>query len=318
MLDILAVTGPIFIIIAIGYAAVRSGLFARADTRALGAFVINIALPAVLFRALSQRSFAEVMNLDYLVAYALGSLAVFALGVAVARWLRRRELPAAAIVGMGMAMSNSAFIGFPVALQLFGQVAAVGLALAMLVENLLLLPLVIALAEGGGGKGVSLAAVLRQTFARLLKNPIVIAIVAGFASSLAGLQLPVPAARAIELLALASAPVALFVIGGSLVGQRVHGMLGEIGLIAIGKLVLHPLAVLAMLWLLPPIDPVLQMVALVLASAPMLTIYPIFGQKYGQEGMCAAALVITTLASFLTLSVLVGVLKSGGVALGAG
>lgn len=314
MLDILAITGPIFIVIAVGFAAVRSGLFAKADTRALGAFVINIALPAVLFKALSQRSFGEVMNPTHLAAYAIGSLAAFGVGVAVMRVLRRQPMPKAAIVGMGMAMSNSAFIGFPVALQLFGQVAAVGLALALIVENLILLPLVIALAESSGDNGARVGRVVAQTFARLLKNPIVLAIVAGFGASIVGLRPPLMLAKAIDMLALASAPVALFVIGGALVGQKVGGMVGDLGLIAAGKLVLHPLAVLGMFWLLPPVDPVLQMAGVLFASAPMATVYPIIGQKYGQDGMCSAALVVTTVASFVTLSVVVGVLRAGGAA----
>ncbi|CAL95151.1 AEC family transporter [Azoarcus olearius] len=310
MLDILAITGPIFIVIAIGFAAVRSGLFAKADTRALGAFVINIALPAVLFKALSQRSFGEVMNPTHLAAYAIGSLAAFGVGVMVMRVLRRQPMPKAAIVGMGMAMSNSAFIGFPVALQLFGQAAAVGLALALIVENLILLPLVIALAESSGDNGAKLGRVVAQTFARLLKNPIVLAILAGFGASLLGLRPPLMLAKAIDMLALASAPVALFVIGGALVGQKVGGMMADLGLIAAGKLVLHPLAVLTMFWLLPPVDPVLQMAGVLFASAPMATVYPIIGQKYGQDGMCSAALVVTTVASFVTLSVVVGVLRA--------
>lgn len=314
MLDILAITGQIFIVIAVGFAAVRSGLFAKADTRALGAFVINIALPAVLFKALSQRSFGEVMNPTHLAAYAIGSLAAFGVGVAVMRVLRRQPMPKAAIVGMGMAMSNSAFIGFPVALQLFGQVAAVGLALALIVENLILLPLVIALAESSGDNGARVGRVVAQTFARLLKNPIVLAIVAGFGASIVGLRPPLMLAKAIDMLALASAPVALFVIGGALVGQKVGGMVGDLGLIAAGKLVLHPLAVLTMFWLLPPVDPVLQMAGVLFASAPMATVYPIIGQKYGQDGMCSAALVVTTVASFVTLSVVVGVLRAGGAA----
>lgn len=316
MLDILAITGPIFILIAVGYAAVRSGLFAKSDTRALGAFVINIALPAVLFKALSQRAFGDVVDGGFLAAYIVGSLAALGFGLLVARRVRAQPMPKAAMVGMGMAMSNTAFIGFPVGLQLFGQSAAVALALAMIVENLIMLPLILMLAERGGGGGR--LAVLRQTLTRLLKNPIVLAIVAGFVAAGLGWQPPTIAAKAIDMAAMASAPVALFAIGGALVGQKVRGMVGDLSLIAAGKLLIHPLAVFAMLLVLPPMDPTLQLAAVLFASAPMFTIYPIFGQKYGQEGMCAAALVVTTLLSFVTLSVVVGLLQSGRLAAGLG
>src|SRR5690606_33778387 len=111
LLDILAITGPIFLIIALGYAIVGLGVFRKPDLRVLGGFVINIALPAVLFKALSQRTFDAVMDVDYLVAYALGSLAVLALGIAAGHFVRRRGLQASALIGMGMGMSNSAFVG---------------------------------------------------------------------------------------------------------------------------------------------------------------------------------------------------------------
>ena len=104
------------------------------------------------------------------------------------------------------------------------------------------------------------------------------------------------------MLANASAAVALFVIGGSLVGLSPAGMRGDVALVAIGKLAMHPLAVVAFLLLLPPVDPTLRAAAVAYASMPMLSIYPILAQKYGREGFCAAALLVTTLASFATIS----------------
>ena len=55
MLDILAITGPIYLCIALGWLATRAGLFARADMRVLGRFVLYIALPALLFDAVGKR-----------------------------------------------------------------------------------------------------------------------------------------------------------------------------------------------------------------------------------------------------------------------
>jgi len=73
MTDILAITGPIYLAIALGYAATRFGVFARADMRVFGKFTLYLALPAMLFNALSQRSLAEILNCQYLLAYALSS-----------------------------------------------------------------------------------------------------------------------------------------------------------------------------------------------------------------------------------------------------
>ncbi len=62
MLAILAIVAPIYIVILIGFAMTRSGLFAKADMRVFGKFVINLALPVLLFRALSQRQLGDVLN----------------------------------------------------------------------------------------------------------------------------------------------------------------------------------------------------------------------------------------------------------------
>lgn len=76
MLAVLAITGPIFILIAVGFGAVRLRVLAPTDMRALGVFVINFALPAMLFAAVSSGSFAQTVRLDLLLPYALGSLVV--------------------------------------------------------------------------------------------------------------------------------------------------------------------------------------------------------------------------------------------------
>jgi predicted permease len=209
-------------------------------------------------------------------------------------------MPDCALIGMGSAFSNSGFIGYPIVLQWLGPPAAVALALCMLVENVLLLPLTLALAESDGAD--SWHAALAQSLRRLAVNPLILAIVAGFAVALTGMPLPAPMARTISMLASASAAVALFVIGGSLVGLGVGKLRDEVAPVAIGKLIVHPFAVFVFLLLLPPIDQTLRAAAVAYASMPMLSIYPILAQKYGREGFCAATLLVTTLLSFATIS----------------
>lgn len=56
----------------------------------------------------------------------------------------------------------------------------------------------------------------------------------------------------------------------------------------------------------------LATLALVLMSAvPMVSIYPILAQKYGQDGPAATALLGTTVASFFTLTAFLWVLQHG-------
>jgi predicted permease len=104
--------------------------------RVLGKYAINLALPALLFNALSQREVGEALNPVFITAYLFGSLVVLVAGILWARRVAGKALSVSAIMGMGMACSNSGFIGFPLVSQLFGpSTGGVALALAMIVEN---------------------------------------------------------------------------------------------------------------------------------------------------------------------------------------
>ena len=297
--DILAITGPIYLAIALGYVFTRRGLFAKADMQAFSKFTINLALPALLFNALSQRSLSEILNAQYLLAYALGSMAVLLGGLF---WARKVQGHTLSMMATGMSCPNSGFVGYPIMLLTLGPVAGVALALNMVVENLLLIPLLLAVSDSQGQPGQWKLA-LWQTLKGLVRNPMIIGIVAGFAFSLTGVQLPAPLARTVNLFAQASAALSLFVIGGSLVGLKAEGLKGTVSQIALGKLFLHPLAMWAVLtWLVPITDPALRSAALLTGALPMLGIYTILSQRHGHGAISAATLLVTTVVSFFTLS----------------
>ena len=240
MLDILAITGPIYITIALGYFLTRRGLFARADMRVLGQFVINLALPALLFNALAQRKLSDILNGRYMLVYALGSLAAMGLGLLWARRGARQDANTSVFWAMGMSCPNSGFVGYPIALLVIGPVAGVMLGLNMIVENLLLIPLLLALAESSSGSGGRWHTVLRQSLVNLARNPMVFGLAAGFAVSALEWQMPSPVARTVTLFAQASAALSLFVIGGSLAGLHIAGLRRPVAQIAIGKVAAAP------------------------------------------------------------------------------
>lgn len=309
-IDILGITGPIYLVIALGYLATRAGWFARADMGVFGKFTIQLALPALLFNALSQRSVAEILNVRYLLAYALGSLLVIGLGLLWARRVKGHSLSYSSMMAMGMSCPNSGFVGYPIVLLTLGPVAGVVLALNMVVENLLLIPLLLAVADAQNQNGQGWRPVLKQTFKGLLRNPLIIGIVLGFAVSFSGIALPAPVLRTVNLFAQASAALSLFVIGGSLVGLEVSGLRGTVSQIAVGKLLLHPLAMtLMVLWVVPVHEPALREAAIITGALPMLGIFTILSQRHGHGAISAATLLVTTVLSFFTLSTLLAVLR---------
>ncbi len=310
--SVLQIVAPVFAIIAAGFAALRLGYLEASALAGLSAFVLRVALPALVFHALAGAPVGETMDARYLAGYCAGSLAMFALGYL---WARRDGHDAAigAMQGLGMSVSNSGSVGYPIAALVIGVGAAPVLAQTMIVENLILLPIGLTIAEMAGARGGSLTAVLTGIGRTLIRNPLLIAIAAGIAVAASGLTLPFVAARPVALLGTAAVPLALFVVGGrlALLGEA-GGAPREVARIVAGKLIGHPLAVGAALMLMPGLDPVLLAGGLIFAAAPMMSIYPIFGARFGMAELSARSLLAATVCACGTLTVLVLFLDRAG------
>ena len=312
MLDILAITGPIYLLIALGFAATQWGTFDKSDLKTLGKFVIQLALPALLFKALSQNKWGDFFNWGYCLVYGMGSLATLVLGYV---WIRKGQQQSALVStfsAMGMSCANSGFVGYPILLLVLATVAPQALAMNMMVENLLILPLLLFMADTAV-QGHASWKTLHQSFKNLFKNPMILAIAAGLLTASLSLQLPEVLTRSVNFLALSCSALSLYVIGGSLAGLSFKGMGGKVGPIVLGKLMLQPLMVWGVIKLvlwsggISGFDAPLQTAVLLSAAMPMMGIYTTLAMKYHQEAMSAAAMLLATVASFFTLSLLLWV-----------
>jgi malonate transporter len=310
MLSILAVTLPIFLLVAIGYGAARFGPLTVDQVRGISWFVLNIALPALLFQLLTRSRLQDRLEWHYLLVYGTGSLAMLLGGFVYWRFVEKTGAPSAAVRGFGMANSNTGFMGLPIALQFIGPEAAFAVALNLVVENLLILPGLMILGHDRQAAGGGLAGKLRM-MGTLVRSPLILAIVAAVLSVAMALTPIAPIARVINLLAGAASPMALFAIGGSLAGLRIGGMVRPVLQISAGKLILHPLIMIALLQIIVIGDPALRRSAVLLAAMPMASVYPIFGERYGEGRLAAATLLFSMVASFATINLVLLLIARG-------
>ena len=310
MLTIFSVSCPVYLLILIGYGFTHAGIFKKEEMRVLGKFVINLALPALIFNSLSRISFSQAFNLTYFLAYLFGALLVMFLG-----FILLRPYPVnRAIYVLGMSCSNSGFVGYPIVLLALPLVAESALALNLIIENCIVIPLVLTLAELHVNKDAHWKKQMHQSMIGLGRNPLVIALLAGAAASYFGITLPTPVSRTISMLAAASGAISLFVIGGTLFNLPMQGLARKALPIVATKLLLHPLAValaitvLPLLFGLPVLNPSMRTAAILFAAMPMMGVYPIFAQKYGKENLASATLLMATVSSVLTLNLLLWLL----------
>jgi len=309
MIAVLGITLPLFAAVLLGYFCVRGGLFKPTDMRLFGSFVLNVALPALLFLAVATRDARDVFNITYMAVFATGALLTIAASFIILSLLKTSPSRRAVAV-MGTSCPNSGFVGYPLMLLAFPDSAGQILALNMLVENFLIIPLCLVLFELSKERnGTGIIRLIGQIALNVLRRPMVIALLLGLAVSLLRVPLPEPILRTTSLFAASASALALFTIGGALVGLPFKGHRALAALTATGKLLLHPaLAALAlsaaMALGLPPLSRELAAAVILSAAIPMFSIYALFAAELGHEGMASIAQVLATGASFLTLSAL--------------
>ena len=309
MIAVLGITLPLFAAVLLGYLCVRGGLFKPTDMRLFGSFVLNVALPALLFLAVATRDARDVFNITYMAVFATGALLTIAASFIILTLLKTTPSRRAVAV-MGTSCANSGFVGYPLMLLAFPDSAGQILALNMLVENFLIIPLCLVLFELSKERnGTGIVRLIGQIALNVLRRPMVIALLLGLAVSLLRVPLPEPILRTTSLFAASASALALFTIGAALVGLPFKGHRALAALTAAGTLLLHPalaaLALAATMALgLPPLSRELATAVILSAAIPMFSIYALFAAELGHEGMASIAQVLATGASFLTLSAL--------------
>ena len=306
MLDVVSIVAPIFILICFGYLSVKRGLLASSDYPVLSSFVMGISFPCLLITKLSQLDFYQAFRVDLFIIYTVCSLIL----ATVAIWffkhvLKRDDAQARLQGGMGVPWSMSGFIGYPVLILAFENPPMIAFSSAIIIENLILMPLVILLMEQSAlrQEGLNWNRIGLSIAKRIVMNPIMISIFAAIILSSTGISLPQPLFDAMSLMGASAAPLAVFSIGVALVGKTIHGDMADIAWTAAGKLVLHPLIItVACLIFITNFDDPVVLASILLAASPMPSMYSIFGMKYGYPAVTASSLTVATFLSLFTIS----------------
>jgi predicted permease len=245
-----------------------------------------VLLPALIFGVLSGKDF----NLGQYGALALGGLAVV-LGSGLLAWpvARLARIPARTFVPP-MMFTNSGNMGLPLAVFAFGEQALPAAVVLFIIENGLHFTLGTWIMDH------------RAHWLDVLRQPIVIATLAGIAFASTGWVMPRPVAAAIDLLGQASIPLLLFSLGTRLTTVDFRewkvGLLGAIACPLTGVLVV--LAVLPFLDLPPP----QQAMLIVFGALPPAVLNYLVAEQYQQEpGRVAAIVMIGNLGAFVAIPI---------------
>ena len=176
---------PIFALIFVGFCVAVSG-FSRTATDSLNRFAIYLALPALMFLAMSKITPDQVSQVGF-ARRLRRHRHHLRTGVRLSRW-RGRRVANASIEGLDAGYSNVGFMGIPLCLLVFGPDSLPAAVIATLFTACVLFLFSIVLIEFDLHRGASHWRTVRKVLLSLLRNPLLLAPVAGLAIGLTGLQ----------------------------------------------------------------------------------------------------------------------------------
>lgn len=308
MQTMITVILPVFLVIGFGYVAAWRGLFSETNVDGLMRFATNFAVPVLLFRAIANLDLSAEFDLVLLGSYYAGALLSFCAGLFGARLFFGRDWEDAVAIGFICLFSNSLLLGLPITERAFGPNALSGNYAIIAVHSPFCYGVGITAMEIMRARGRSPATILPTVLKAMFRNALILGISLGFVVNLSGITLPEPATVAVDLMARAALPAALFGMGGVLYRYRPEGDLRTIAYCCAVSLVLHP----AIVWVLGGFNGLgtdaMRSAVLTASMPPGINAY-LFATLYGRaERTAASTVLIATALAILTIWLWLGTL----------
>lgn len=309
-LNQIALATPLFLLVLLGYALMRLFHWPKAMADHMTRFVFSVALPAMLFRLMSDFSKLPPVDARLLVALFGGCLVVFILGRLIAWRVFQLDGVGQSVFALGGVFSNNVMLGLPLAKVALGEAAVPPVALVLVFNALVLWTLVTVSVEWARHGSFSVRGFARAARA-VLVNPIVAAILSGTLFGIISLPLPALVDQPMAMLAQAATPMALIALGMGLAEYRLRDEWRISLAISAVKLLVQPLVVWLLARLLGLGTLETRVVVLLASLAVGVNVYLMSRQFEVLEGPVAGSLILSTALAALTTPLVLTLMMMG-------
>lgn len=292
----------LLLMMCVGYVAGKTKVMTKESNRALSMIINNIAMP---FLALQASVTSEHMLSGREVLGLLGILfASIFLMVVVARLVRLALHPAqenGGVYELLMVFPNSSFIGIPVASAIYGSIAVFCISMNNLPFYFLLYCYGVSLIQGEP---------MQKIHFRQMVTPLTVAAVLGVVLYLCNVTLPPILTEPMQAIGQISTPGAMMVVGATLSGVRLKGVVRNwrLFLMTAGKLILAPIVTNLLFGLFVRDEMILGIITLI-AAMPSGSIASLLAAQYGKnEELAAEGVFLTTVLSVVTIPLMAALL----------
>ncbi|MHB1347386.1 MAG: AEC family transporter, partial [Candidatus Humimicrobiaceae bacterium] len=211
-LDVIAVTVPIFSIIAIGYIFRRKGVIREAAVPALNKVAYYLGLTTLVFVSIVKYDLKEIFNVGIAKTIYV-TFAVFIIIIFLSVYFLKINNKTKGAMAVSSFRCNMAFIGIPIIISAFGEIAAAKTAIIIAfmtpVNVIFAIIFFKVLGENENKKNYG------RFLLDFIKDPILIASLLGILFSYFRIRIPDPVMSLLNILAGLAVPLALLTIGAS-------------------------------------------------------------------------------------------------------
>lgn len=214
---------PIFVVMALGYAAGKTNAFTGENARILNKLVLNYALPAALFLSIVKADREMLFaDLQLTLVSTLVILAVFLWSYFGCYRFFRHTRKEAAVCALIAGSPTIGFLGFAVLDPMFGATTTTGLVVAIvaIVVNAITIPIGLWLLNPAADGSATAGQKPSNAFVSAIRQPVVWAPVLAVIFVLTGIRIPAELDPSFELIAKANSGVAVFAAGLTLSAQK--------------------------------------------------------------------------------------------------
>lgn len=302
-----AITAPIFCMLGLGILFKRIGWMTEEFAKVGSDLVFKVTLPCLLFVKLVETDFRHALPFTLVIYAILATIAVFVL---LDRFVSPLVKTAAdrGVFVQGAFRGNMGIIGLAFCLSAFGEsvvaVASIYLAVLTTLFNVLAVVTLTRHLQQETDQNA-----LYKILKSILKNPLILSIVAGVIVSLSGLTVPTILLDTGNYLARMTLPLALLCAGAAIRLREFHAS-GPLYYAVVGKLLLVPLLITAGGVVIGLRGPELGVLYLMSSSPTAAASYPMVQALGGNHHLAAAIIAATSLGSVLFTTLGIFLLRS--------
>jgi predicted permease len=300
MTAVFGVIAPLFLIILGSAVLERFTHVGEHWSVVLNDFALYVGFPALIFLALARTPLSLAENAGLLLVNSLLLLAVFGLAFLAGMVFRLSPLRRRTVF-LCLGFGNVAYLGVPILVQVWGPTVLPTAGIIIAVYLFWIFTLGLAVVQHGRTEG----ALLRTTLTGLLRNSLLLAVVAGILLAALGIALPPLVVTALDMLSASVTPLVLVLIG-LFIGRARMGTAREwLPVLGFSLATLFLLPALLMLGLIAAgVPPSLYATSIVQAAMPVaITPFALADRLDLDREFIARSIVLSTMLSLLSLPV---------------